>query len=159
MRTTTPFWSDEATVEVAAPPERIWRLIADVTRMGEWSPVCHACEWVAPSVGVDVGARFVGHNRQGVVRWSRVCEVTASDPGRELAFRTFFKGAEATRWRYRLEPTPTATRVVESFEVVSMPQWVQLLHRVPGMHAKARRDGLRNLTRTLECLRSAAEKE
>ncbi len=156
---TTPLWSDEASVEVAAPPERIWRLIADVTRMGEWSPVCHACEWINPSVEVDVGARFVGHNRQGVARWSRVCEVTASDPGREFAFRTFFKGAESTRWRYRFEPTPTATRVVESFEVVSMPQWVQLLHRLPGMHAKARRDGLRNMTRTLERLCGAVKKE
>jgi hypothetical protein len=151
-------WSDEVAIEVAAPPERLWRLIADVTRMGEWSPVCRRCEWIDGFDGADVGTRFIGHNRQGPVRWSRVCEITTSDQGREFAFRTLLKGAEATRWRYRFDPTQEGTRVTESYEVVSMPRWVRLLHRLPGMHAKARRDGLRNMTRTLERLRSAAEK-
>jgi hypothetical protein len=150
-------WSDEVAIEVAAPPERLWRFIADVARMGDWSPVCRRCEWIDGFVGAEVGARFVGHNRQGLVRWSRPCEITTHDQGREFAFRTFFRGAEATRWRYRFEPTPTGTRVTESYEVVSMPRWVQLLHRLPGMHAKARRDGLHNMTRTLERLRIAAE--
>jgi uncharacterized protein YndB with AHSA1/START domain len=153
-----PTWSDEMAIEVAAPPERLWQLIADVTRMGEWSPICRRCEWVDGFNGAEVGARFVGHSRQGPVRWSRGCEITASEPGREFAFRTFFKGAESTRWRYRFAPTPTGTRVIESFEVVSMPRWVRLLHRVPGMDAKARRDGVQNMTRTLQRLRAAAEK-
>jgi len=145
-------------IEVAAPPERLWQLVADVTRMGEWSPVCRRCEWLDTFTGAEVGARFIGHNRQGPVRWSRVCEITTCDQGREFAFRTWFKGAEATRWRYRFGPTSTGTHVTESYEVVSMPRWVQLLHRLPAMHAKARRDGLHNMTRTLERLRIAAEK-
>ena len=151
-------WSDEVAIEVAAPPERLWRLIADVTRMGEWSPVCRRCEWIEGFAGADVGARFIGHNRQSLVRWSRVCEITTSDQGREFAFRTLFHGNEATRWRYRFDPTSMGTRVTESYEVVSMPRWVQLLHRLPGMHAKARRDGLHDMTRTLERLHTAARK-
>ena len=143
-------WTDEAMIEVDAPPERLWQMVADVTRMGEWSPVCRRCEWVEGSVAPAVGARFVGDNRQGIARWSRVCEVTVCDPGREFAFRTFFKGAEATRWRYDFEPTSSGTRVTEFYEVVSMPRWVQMLHRVPGAHAKARRDGVRNMKVTLE---------
>jgi hypothetical protein len=158
MTTTTGRWGDEAAIEVAAAPERLWDLIADVTQMGERSPVCRRCEWIDGAVGPDVGARFIGHNRQGLVRWSRVCEITASNPGREFAFRTVFKGVESTRWRYRFEPTPKGTRVIESYEVVSMPRWVQLLHHLPGMHARARRDALANMTRTLERLRIAAEK-
>jgi hypothetical protein len=158
METIAGGWGDEAAVEVAASPERLWGLIADVTQMGEWSPVCRRCEWTDGAVGPEVGARFIGHNRQGLARWSRICEITTNDPGREFAFRTFFKGAESTCWRYRLEPTPTGTRVAESYQVVSMPRWVQLLHHVPGMHAKARRDALDNMTRTLEHLRVAAEK-
>jgi hypothetical protein len=155
---TTRAWRDEAAIDVDASPSCLWGLIADLTRMGEWSPVCRRCEWTDGSVHAEVGARFIGHNRQGPVRWSRRCEVTVSERGRELAFRTLFKGREATRWHYRLEPTPTRTRVVESYEVVSLPRWVQVLHRVPGMHAKARRDGVRNMTRTLQRLRAAAEK-
>jgi hypothetical protein len=155
----TTSWGDEAAIEVAAAPERVWGLVADVTQMGEWSPACDRCEWTDRAVGPEVGARFVGHSRQGIVRWSRTCEVTASDRGRDFAFRTHFKGAESTRWRYQFEPTPTGTLVTESYEVVSMPRWVQLLHRVPGMHAKARRDARRNMATTLERLRIAAEKD
>jgi hypothetical protein len=151
-------WSDEVGIEIEAVPEQLWALISDVTRIGESSPVCRRCEWTDGFGQAEIGARFVGHNRQGPVRWSRRCEVTVSDRGREFGFRTLFKGREATRWRYRLEPTPTGTRVVESYEVVSMPRWVQLLHRVPGMHAKARRDGVRNMTHTLERLRAEAER-
>jgi hypothetical protein len=58
----------------------------------------------------------------------------------------------------RFEPTPTGTSVTESYEVVSMPRSLQLLHHLPGMDAKARRDALSNMTRTLERLRIAAEK-
>jgi Polyketide cyclase / dehydrase and lipid transport len=159
MGTTEDRWGDEAAIEVAVGPERLWGLIADVTHMGQWSPVCRDCEWINGAVGPEVGARFIGHNRQGLVRWSRVCEITASEPGHEFAFRTLFKGAESTRWRYRFEATPTGTRLVESYEAVSMPRWVQLLHRLPGMHAKARRDLLVNMTTTLECFRNAAEKD
>ena|SRR5438067_773343 len=155
--TATKVWSDGAAIEIHAAPEHLWEMIADVTRMGEWSPVCRSCEWIDGAAQAEVGARFVGHNRQGPIRWSRQCEVTVSDPGRELSFRTLFKGQEATRWRYRLEPTPTGTGVVETYEVVSMPAWVQFLHRVPGVHTKARRDGVRNMTRTLRRLRAAAE--
>jgi len=154
----TTGWGDETAMEMAAAPERVWSLLADVTRMGEWSPVCGRCEWTDGAVGPEVGARFVGHSRQGIVRFSRVCEVTASDPGRDFAFRTFFQGAESTRWRYQFEPTPTGTRVTESYEVVVMPRWVRFLHHFPGMHAKARRDARRNMTSTLACLRSAAER-
>jgi len=153
----TTGWGDETAIEMTASPEHVWGLLADVTRMGEWSPG-NRCEWTDGAVGPEVGARFVGHNRQGIVRWSRVCEVTASDPGRDFAFRTFFKGAESTRWRYQLEPTPAGTLVTESYEVVAMPRWVQLLHHVPGMHAKARRDARSNMTSTLARLRSAAER-
>ncbi|MQA13303.1 MAG: hypothetical protein GEV09_03775 [Pseudonocardiaceae bacterium] len=29
---------DEVTVQLAAAPERVWELVSDITRMGEWSP-------------------------------------------------------------------------------------------------------------------------
>ena len=156
--TTTRGWHDEVTLEIASAPEQLWELIADVTRMGEWSPVCRRCEWTDGSTRADVGARFIGHSREGPARWSRPCEVTVSDPGREFSFRTLFKGRESTRWRYCLEPTATGTRVVESYEVVAMPWFVQLLHRLPGMHEKRRRDGVRSMTHTLQRLRAEAER-
>jgi hypothetical protein len=62
------------------------------------------------------------------------------------------------RWRYRFEAIATGTRVSESFEVISMPPWVRLLHRIPRMRAKARRDATRSMTTTLGRLVAAAER-
>ena len=30
---------------IGRPPEELYDMIADVTRMGEWSPICAACWW------------------------------------------------------------------------------------------------------------------
>ena len=35
-----------SSIDVAAPPELVYDLISDVTRMGEWSPECYRCEWL-----------------------------------------------------------------------------------------------------------------
>ncbi len=156
MRTQSP-WGGEVVSESVASPERLWDLVADVTRMGAWSPECRSCEWSGAATGPEVGARFVGHSRRGPIRFSRACEVTASEPGREFAFRTLFRNRESVRWRYRFEPTATGTRVSESFEVMSMPPWVRLLHRIPGMRAEARRGASDSMTTTLGRLVAAAE--
>ncbi|TLF44791.1 SRPBCC family protein, partial [Nonomuraea sp. KC401] len=73
-------------VHIRAEPRAVWNLIADVTRMGEWSPVCRRCAWIAPATGPAAGARFVGHNRMAGLRWSRECEVVVCEPGTEFAF-------------------------------------------------------------------------
>lgn len=39
----------EASVDIAAPPEAVWTVVADVTRTPEWSPVCHRVEWLDES--------------------------------------------------------------------------------------------------------------
>ena len=150
-------WSDSASVEIAAPPEAVWELVADVTRMGEWSPVCHRCEWTGGARGPEIGARFVGHNRLRGARWSRECEVTAAEPGREFAFRTLFRGRESTRWRYRFEPVDGGTRVTESYEAVSLPPWLKVLYLLPGSRGQALRDGRRNMSESLRRLKAGAE--
>jgi uncharacterized protein YndB with AHSA1/START domain len=33
-----------ARIEIAATPEQVYRLITDITRMGEWSPECYRCK-------------------------------------------------------------------------------------------------------------------
>lgn len=154
---TTDTLRDEVTREIAAAPERVWSLVADVTRMAEWSPVIVRCEWVGDATQAEVGARFVGHNRQSGARWSRECVITTCDPGAEVAFETLFSGAPSTRWRYRLEPSDEGTTLTESYEVVAMPRWVRALRRVPGMVERSRRDARRGMELTLERIGELAE--
>ena len=32
-------------VVVACPPDTLYNMVSDVTRMGDWSPICRACWW------------------------------------------------------------------------------------------------------------------
>ncbi len=73
--------SGEASIVMDAPPDDVWALVADVTRMGEWSPENKGAEWLDGATGPAVGARFKGRNQRGKSRWSTKCEITASRPG------------------------------------------------------------------------------
>lgn len=150
---------EKVDVRIDAEPQRVWDLITDVTRMGEWSPVCHRCEWLGASAEPVVGARFVGYNRQSGMRWSRECVVTAAERGREFAFSTYFKGAEATRWRYTFEGDGTGTTVTETYEIVSVPRWFAAMTKLPAMRAKSRRDTRRGMVTTLTRLKAAVESD
>ena len=105
------------TLHIDAPPERVWALVSDVTRVGEWSPETVGAEWLDGAHGPAVGARFKGRNkRRG--SWSTTCTVTAAEPGREFAFSV---GKDETRWRYQFAPDGGGCNVTESFEIVRTP--------------------------------------
>ena len=71
---------------IAATPETAWELIADITRMGDWSPETTSAEWTGPSNGPAAGARLKGTNQMGSKKWRSGCVVTACVPGERFAF-------------------------------------------------------------------------
>ncbi|MEV1143791.1 SRPBCC family protein [Micromonospora sp. NPDC049799] len=92
---------------VPAPPDRVYALISDITRMGEWSPETYAARWIEP------GHRFTGRNRIGrFYRWNISATVTEATPGRTFAFTTDWPSSSS--WRYRLEEVEGGTRITES---------------------------------------------
>lgn len=105
---------------IDAPPDVVWAMVSDVTRMGEWSPETRAASWTGGSSGPKAGATFAGKNRKGFARWTGKCEVTVAEPGREFTFVR--KGPDGgTTWRYIFEPDGTLTRVTESFSQAKLP--------------------------------------
>ena len=52
-----PEMSDEVTVHMNAPAEKIWDLVSDVTRIGEYSPETFEAEWLDGATGPAVGAK------------------------------------------------------------------------------------------------------
>jgi uncharacterized protein YndB with AHSA1/START domain len=148
--------SAEVTVHVDAPPERVYALVSDVTRMGEWSPECVRCEWQRGATGPTVGARFRGWNRNGIARWSTVAEVVAAEPGHEFAFTTKQGSRDGTRWRYVLEPVDGGTDVTESYESVYVPFYVRLAERLV-LRSDREAQLAQGMRATLERLKHAAE--
>lgn len=150
---------DGVTVEISAPPEAVYALVSDITRMGEWSPECVRCSWSKGWTGPVVGARFKARNkgRRGPA-WSNTPTVTVAEPGQQFAFNRSGPGVGSYTWRYVLEPTATGTRLTESFEaerplgsVMSWltERWTGSVDRDADLHA--------GMVTTLERLKAAAE--
>ena len=154
----TRWWlrQDARSVVIEAPAARIYALVADLPRMGDWSPECRRVEWLEGSTGPAEGATFIGHNQggpRGLMKWSRRGRVLTADPGREFAFVTEEGGRDSTEWRYRLEPVEGGTRVTESYAVRWIPTWARIVD-VPTNRARELREAMQH---TLEQLKGAAE--
>jgi uncharacterized protein YndB with AHSA1/START domain len=110
---------DSVTVYMSAPPEKIWDLVSDVTKIGRYSPETFEGEWLDGATGPAVGARFRGHvkrNGVGPIYWTSA-SVTACEPGRVFEFGVGKPGKALNTWRYELTPNGDGTDVTESFRL------------------------------------------
>jgi uncharacterized protein YndB with AHSA1/START domain len=145
------------TVHMDAPPERVWDLVSDVTKIGRYSPETFEAEWLDGASGPAVGARFRGHvkrNERGPIYWTE-CSVIACEPDREFAFGVGKPGKAMNTWRYVLEPADGGgTDVTESFELTSnLP--LRLYWALFGWaRGKTNERGMR---RTLEAVKAEVE--
>jgi hypothetical protein len=87
-------------VVIDRPADFIYDMVSDVTRMGEWSPVCRACWWDGGD-GPHVGAWFTGRNATLERTWETRSQVVAAERGREFAFVV---GGNRVRWSYTFAP-------------------------------------------------------
>lgn len=143
----------ERTVTVDAPPEAVYDLVADVTRMGDWSPECVACEWLDEPG--QLGSKFRGHNRLGLARWSTTAEVVAAERPLTFAFATLYRGGVSTRWTYTLRAIDTGTELSESFESVRTPAYIALAER---LFIRNRQEQLETgIDQTLATIKTVAE--
>ena len=147
---------DAVTVHMSAPPERVWDLVSDVTRIGRYSPETFEAEWLDGATGPAVGARFRGHvrrNGRGPVYWT-TCTVLASEPGREFAFGVGSSTKPLNTWRYRMEPSGDGTEVTESFELAPTPLLRLYWALLGWARGRTNRDGMRT---TLERMKAEVE--
>jgi len=145
----------EARIQIACPPEQVYGLVSDVTRMGEWSPECYQCEWVEGATGPQVGVSFRGSNQWGEMRWARTCTITTALPGEEFAFMTTSEPdfPDSTNWCYRFEAREGGTLVTESC-VVSEMQWAPEFQSMLEEHGRGTQQ---RMQQTLERLKACAE--
>ena len=101
---------------ISATPERVYELVSDLPRMGEWSPENRGGAWIKGATGPAVGAAFKGKNRKGAMRWSTISTVVTAEPGRDFAFDVSVKGFAVARWGYRMEAVDGGTRVTEYWD-------------------------------------------
>ncbi len=114
-------------VEVAAPVEAVWQVVADPTRTPEWSHECRRIEFLDGATEPGLGVKFAGTNRNGRTTWSRTCRIFTFDEPREFGYMTSGRQGDATAWHFRLEPTAVGTKLTQAYQIVSMPRWVSVI--------------------------------
>jgi len=104
------------TTEIAAPPEKVWSMVSDLTRMHEWSPENERASWLKGATGAAPGATFKGTNKSGKKEWATKGTVVEAVPGRALSFRVTAMGVKVALWSYRIEPSADGCTVTESWD-------------------------------------------
>lgn len=153
----TPYQHTE-TVVVAASPEALYDLVSDITRMGEWSPVCTGGQW-----DDDTHTWFTGTNATPERTWQTRCRVEVAERGREFTFvNCGFEGdVELVRWSYTFTPVDGGTQVSESWTVLD--DYPAFLGRVaPSLDVAEYLKGVvpttkQGMAETLARLKAAAE--
>jgi uncharacterized protein YndB with AHSA1/START domain len=143
--------------DIAASPEAVYLAISDVTRMGEWSEECYACEWREGSDGPRVGATFDGHNRHDGHEWTTQGTVVEADPGRAFAFECSMYGVHYSTWGYRIEPLGDGSRVTEWSEDLRPESALEFSTRVSGVEDRTARNR-QTMATTLERLATRLER-
>ncbi|HVA05510.1 MAG TPA: SRPBCC family protein [Acidimicrobiales bacterium] len=141
----------EVSREIAAAPGLVYAAIADVTRMGEWSEECTACEWHEGYDGPVIGATFDGHNRHGDHEWTTQGKVTEADPGRAFAFECSMMDFHYSTWGYRIDPTESGCRVTEWNEDLRPDSALEFSKQVSGVDDRTERNR-QTMSATLERL-------
>lgn len=146
-------------IRIQAPADDIYDLVADVARMGEWSPEATGARVKSAGPELKVGDRFTGTNKHGLARWSTQCTVTAAERGKVFEFAVAVNPFKISTWRYEFAADGDAAIVTE--------QWTDERHGARGVVIKAlgqvfipgsRPDHNRqNIQQTLANLKAAAE--
>ncbi|HYA69605.1 MAG TPA: SRPBCC family protein [Acidimicrobiales bacterium] len=137
----------EITRDITASPESVYEAISDVTRMGEWSEECHACQW---------HEGFDGHNRHGEHEWTTQGKVVEADPGRAFAFECSMMDFHFSTWGYRIEPTGSGCRVTEWTEDLRPESVMEFSQALSGVDDRTERNRA-TMSGTLERLATALE--
>ncbi len=145
-----------ASIDINRPAVDVYDMISDITRMGEWSPVCVACWWDEGD-GPREGSWFTGRNETPERTWETRSVVTVARRGEEF---TFVVGGDRTKWSYTLTPTSAGSRLTESWEF--LPGGAQSFRERFGDDAgtqleQRRQAALTGMPLTLAAIKAAAE--
>lgn len=147
----------QESVTVVAPAEALYDMVSDITRTGEWSPVCTSCWWDEEAQAGQVGAWFTGHNELPHRTWETRSEVVVAERGREFAWVV---GGSFVRWGFTLVPAGLVTALTESWEF--LPGGIAMFEEKFGEEANAQitdrtQQALVGIPKTLAAIKQIAE--
>lgn len=150
-------------VDITAPPEVVWDLVADVDLPSRFSEEFQGGSWDDPDIEPAVGSTFTGRNKHPRVgEWQTTSHVAEWDPPHVFAWHVSDLEASAARWRFVIEKVPGGSRLRFhvrlgpgpsglSSAIESMPE------REPAIVAHRQNEHRANMLRTIEGVKTLAE--
>ncbi|MFC4126130.1 SRPBCC family protein [Nocardia rhizosphaerae] len=145
----------EASIDIAAAPDKVWAILADLNRIAEITPT--TLKMIALG-GVRDGAFTVNVNKVGWKVYPTTSRIVTFEPNTSFAFRM---NENRTVWRYDLEPTATGTKVVQTrtVDAKGLPGWLRGAIKVGmGGEQKFEADLVAGMEETLRRIKAAAER-
>ena len=143
----------QASIDIAAPPERVWAVVSDLERMPEWST---QCRWTKVIGTPRAGAWSVNLNRAGWKYWPTTARIVRYEPGRAIAFRI---NENRMTWAFDLEPIEAGTRVVQTRDASGGSTWISrtLINTAMGGEQCFEPALVEGMQETLSRIKSAVE--
>ena len=112
----------ENSIEIAAPPEKIWSLITERENLLKWHPGAQTFDFIGEQRG-GVGSTFymVGKSDGRLMR--SVCEITEWQENKKFAFHEILGMTKKFDAAYNIEATETGSRLTMMWDTV-MPFWI-----------------------------------
>ena len=147
----------QESIQVDTSAELLYDLVSDITRTGEWSPVCTACWWDDDAEPGRVGSWFTGRNELPHRTWETRSQVVAAERGQEFAW---IVGGSYVRWGFTFAPAEHGTTLTESWEF--LPGGIAMFEdkfgdRAPREIADRTQQALDGIPRTLAAIKRIAE--
>jgi len=152
--------SVEVDTYVDAPPQRVWAVVIDLSRMGEWSSENKGGEWVDGEPAL--GRKFRGVNQREDFKWETVSVVTQFDPPRVFEWKVGDPDNASSTWRYDLSPEGDGTRLRQYTEMGPGPSGLTMaIDRMPDKEERIIsnrcEEHRRNMSATVAGIKAAAE--
>jgi uncharacterized protein YndB with AHSA1/START domain len=156
--------STEASVDIAAPPDRVWALVSDLQMPARFSNEFESAELLDGATTPAAGVRFRGCNHHPAAgTWETTSTITIYDEPQAIAYDVeSADGRPAASWRFTLEPIEGGTRLTQWMRmgpgrsginpaIDAMPdKESKILHRRLGEHRA-------NMEATLAGIKALAE--
>ncbi|MEV0116696.1 SRPBCC family protein [Streptomyces sp. NPDC050844] len=154
----------EARREIAASPERVWELVADIGLMPTLSAELRSVEWLDGATSPTTGARFIGRSEHASFgAWETTSYVVECEAPRVFAWAVEDPENPSAVWRFSLRARDDGG--------TDLTQWMQLgpgrsglsfaIDRMPEKEQKIvfvrMREFERNMAATLDAIKKLAE--
>lgn len=151
--------SAQGEIRIDAKPEQVYAAVSDPVVMASMASELHDVKWRGAATKAQVGAKFVGRNRNGWRRWSTNCVVTEAQPGTAFAYDVSVQGIlPIAHWRYDIEPDGDGSRVTEKMWITE-PRWMLPVGALISGQSDRAAANTQHIAETLERLKKHCERQ